>query len=107
MVSNLPEVIDILLANNQALLALPVIAILEWLTQHICRDVAATVAVRCQRVQAATQLQLLADAAAILASLMQVSVTTMCRWYYLGCCCCCWYDTVCKWGLYMYHGIST
>lgn len=79
MVSNLPEVIDILLASNQALLALPVIAILEWLTQHICRDVSATVAVRYQRVQAATQLQLLADAAAILAGLMQVSAEMLCR----------------------------
>lgn len=74
MVNNLPEVIDNLLANGEALLALPVIAILEWLTQHICRDVPATVAVRCQRVQAAVQLGLLTEAAAVLGSLMQVSI---------------------------------
>ena len=76
MVHNLPEVIDTLLANEQALLALPAIAVLEWLTQHMRRDVAATVAVRCQRAQAAAQLGLLAQAAAVLATLMQVSAST-------------------------------
>lgn len=79
MVHNLPEVIDTLLANEQALLALPAIAVLEWLTQHMWRDVAATVAVRCQRAQAAAQLGLLAQAAAVLATLMQVSAHTTCR----------------------------
>lgn len=77
MVSNLPEVIDTLLTNEQVLLALPIIAVLEWLAQHICRDVSATVAVRCQRAQAAVQLGLLADAAAVLASLMLVSASHM------------------------------
>ena len=79
MVSNLPEVIDTLLANEQALLALPVIAVLEWLAQHICHDVPATVAVRCQRAQAAVQLGLLAEAAVVLANLLQVSArSSMC-----------------------------
>lgn len=76
MVTNLPEVIDTLLVSGLALEALPVIALLEWLTQHICRDLAATVAVRCQRAEAAVQLGLLGPAATVLAALQQVRCNT-------------------------------
>lgn len=72
MINNLPCIIAALLENRQALQALPVIALLEWLAQHIWADLPATLAVRLQRAQALTQLGLLAEAASVLGALMQV-----------------------------------
>lgn len=73
MMDGLPCIITVLLENGQALVALPVIALLEWLAQHIQGSLPATVAVRLQRAQALTQLGLLAEAASVLAALMQVA----------------------------------
>ena len=72
MLSGLPYIVAVLLDNGQALQALPVIALLEWLAQHIWADLAATVAVRLQRAQALTHLGLLAEATTVLGALMQV-----------------------------------
>ena len=74
MLEGLPCIITVLLDNSQALEALPVIALLEWLTQHVAADLAATVAVRLQRACALTQLGLLAEAASVLTALMQVQI---------------------------------
>lgn len=72
MLTGLPSIIAVLLENGYSLEALPVIAVLEWLAQHIQADLPATVAVRLQRVQALTQLGLLADAASLLGALIVV-----------------------------------
>ncbi len=73
MLDGLPCIIAVLLENGYALAALPVIALLEWLAQHIQGLLPPTVAVRLQRAQALTQLGLLTEAAAVLAALMQVA----------------------------------
>ena len=73
MLSGLPCIIDVLLRNGYRLEAVPVIALLEWVAQHVRGDPLATVAVRLQRVQALTQLGLLAEAASVLGLLMLVS----------------------------------
>ncbi len=73
MLDGLPCIIAVLLENGHALASLPVIALLEWLAQHIQGLLPATVAVRLQRAQALTQLGLLAEAASVLAALMQVA----------------------------------
>lgn len=73
MLDGLLCIIAVLLENGHALAALPVIALLEWLAQHIQGLLPATVAVRLQRAQALTQLGLLAEAASVLAALMQVA----------------------------------
>lgn len=72
MLDGLPCIIAVLLENGRALPSLPLIALLEWLAQHIRGLLSATVAVRLQRAQALTQLGLLAEAASVLAALMQV-----------------------------------
>lgn len=72
MLSGLPCIIAVLLRNGYSLEALPVIALLEWVTQHVRGNLLATVAVRLQRVQALTQLGLLAEAALVLGELMLV-----------------------------------
>lgn len=72
MLSGLPCIIAVLLRNGYSLEALPVVALLEWVAQHVRGDLLATVAVRLQRVQALTQLGLLAEAASILGVLMMV-----------------------------------
>ncbi|KAL0048239.1 hypothetical protein WJX82_010821 [Trebouxia sp. C0006] len=71
MLDGLPCIIAVLLENGHALASLPLIAVLEWLAQHIQGLLPATVAVRLQRAQALTQLGLLAEAASVLAALMQ------------------------------------
>ena len=73
MLDGLPCLIAVLLENGHALVSLPLIALLEWLAQHIQGLLPATVAVRLQRAQALTQLGLLAEAAFVLAALMQVA----------------------------------
>ena len=73
MLQGLPSIITLLLDNGHALQALPVIALLEWLAQHVTGQPAATVAVRLQRCQALTQLGLLAEAATVMQTLMQAS----------------------------------
>ena len=77
MLQGLPIIITLLLDNGHSLQALPVIALLEWLTQHVTGQPAATVAVRLQRCQALTRLGLLAEAATVLQALMQAS-TCLC-----------------------------
>lgn len=72
MLSGLPCIIDVLVRNGYSLEALPVVALLEWVAQHVRGDPLATVAVRLQRVQALNQLGLLAEAASILGVLMMV-----------------------------------
>lgn len=72
MLSGLPCIIAVLLENGYSLQALPAIALLEWLAQHKCGSLPATVAVRLQRVQALTQLGLLAQAATVLEILLMV-----------------------------------
>ena len=72
MLSGLPCIIAVLLENGYSLQALPAIALLEWLAQHVCGSLPATVAVRLQRVQALTQLGLLAQAATVLGLLLLV-----------------------------------
>ena len=72
MLEGLPCIITVLLDNRQPLEALPLIAMLEWLTQHVLADLAATVAARLQRACALTQLGLLAEAASVITALMQV-----------------------------------
>ena len=72
MLSGLPCIIAVLLRNGYNLEALPVLVLLEWVAQHVRGDSLATVAVRLQRVQALTQLGLLAEAASILGVLMMV-----------------------------------
>lgn len=76
MLDGLPCIIAVLLENGHALASLPVIALLEWLAQHIQGLLPAIVAVRLQRAQALTQLGLLAEAASVLAALMQVACFT-------------------------------
>ncbi len=78
MLDGLPCIIAVLLENGHALAALPVIALLEWLAQHIQALLPATVAVRLQRTQALSQLGLLAEAASVLAALMQVAWLHFC-----------------------------
>ena len=73
MLDGLPCIIAVLLENGHALASLPLIAVLEWLAQHIQGLLPATVAVRLQRAQALTHLGLLAEAASVLAALMQVA----------------------------------
>ena len=75
MMDGLPCIIAVLLDNDQSLLALPVIALLEWLAQHVWADPVATVAVRLQRAAALTHLGLLAEAAVVLGALVQVWCT--------------------------------
>ena len=72
MMSGLPCIIAVLLKNDYSLEALPVVALLEWVAQHVRVDPLATVAARLQRVQALTQLGLLAEAASVLGVLMLV-----------------------------------
>lgn len=67
-----------LLRKGYNLEALPVVALLEWVAQHVRGDPLATVTVRLQRVQALTQLGLLAQAASLLGVLMTVSLWTTC-----------------------------
>ena len=78
MLSGLPSIVAALLENGYSLEALPVIALLEWLAQHVQGDVSATVAARLQRAQALTQLGLLAEAAAVLGSLLLVCTLPPC-----------------------------
>ena len=73
MLDGLPCIIAVMLENGHALASLPVIALLEWLAQHIQGLLPATVAVRLQRAQALTRLGLLAEAASVLAALMQIA----------------------------------
>ena len=75
MLTGLPCIIAALVGSGFSLEALPVIALLEWVAQHVVGDPLATVAVRLQRVQALTHLGLLAEAASLLGTLMLVSVT--------------------------------
>ena len=72
MLTGLPCIVAALLRSGFSLEALPVIALLEWLAQHVLGDALATVAVRLQRLQALTHLGLLAEAASVLGTLIQV-----------------------------------
>ena len=78
MLDGLPCIIAVLLENGHALASLPLIALLEWLAQHIQGLLPVTVVVRLQRAQALTQLGLLAEAASVLAALMQVACLHCC-----------------------------
>lgn len=75
MSSGLPCIIAALVRSGFSLDALPVIALLEWVAQHVWGDPLATVAARLQRVQALTRLGLLAEAASVLGTLFLVCIT--------------------------------